>query len=67
MTKFKVGDLVVRIAGGEWLGLEEGDVASVVEVKPTPNNWCQLRLDGYDGLYSDFNFRAISEASYDPR
>lgn len=56
--KFKAGDQVERVSGGEWFGMREGDKAVVAEVKPTPNNWHQLRLDGYDGLYSDFRFKA---------
>lgn len=55
--KFQVGDRVERIAGGEWFGMREGDVGTVTEVKPTPNNWSQIRLAEYGGLYSDFNFR----------
>lgn len=57
--KFSVGDEVVRIAGGEWFGLREGDSATVVEVIDTPQNWHQIRLEGYQGLYSDFNFRLV--------
>lgn len=64
-SKFQVGDLVERVSGGEWLGMEEGDRANVLEVRPTPNNWSQLILDGFDGLYSDFRYRLVERKSHD--
>ena len=55
--KFKVGDRVVRVSGGLWFGMDEGDAGEIVEVLPTQQNWHQIRIEGYDGLYSDFRFR----------
>lgn len=54
--RFKAGDQVKRVSGGEWLGMREGDEGVVTEVIPTPNNWSQLRIDGYAGIYSDFRY-----------
>jgi hypothetical protein len=57
--KFKVGDEVERTSGGEWLGMEVSDRGVVVEVKATANNWHQIRIDGYYGVYSDFRYKLV--------
>lgn len=60
--KFKVGDEVERVSGGEWLGMEVGDRGVVTEVRPTANNWHQIKIDGYYGLYSDFRYKLVKRA-----
>lgn len=60
MGRFKVGDEVERVSGGEWLGMAEGDTGTITEVIPTENNWALIKVSGFDGVYSDFRFRAVS-------
>lgn len=60
--KFKVGDEVERVSGGEWLGMKVGDCGVVTEVRPTANNWHQIKIDGYYGLYSDFRYKLVKRA-----
>lgn len=61
VPKFKVGDEVVRVSGGEWLGMKVGDTGVVAEVRATAANWHQLRIEGYHGLYSDFRYKLAAE------
>lgn len=62
MIKFNVGDEVERISGGEWFMMGVGDRGIVTEVIPTRNNWSQIKIDGYTGLYSDFRYKLIQSA-----
>lgn len=65
--KFEVGDEVERISGGKWLGMDVGDCGIVTAVSEHSNNGCQLRIDGYDGVYSDFRFKLVRKrVSFDP-
>jgi hypothetical protein len=59
--KFKVGDEVQRTSGGKWLGMEVGDRGIVTEVRATANNWHEIRIEGYHGLYSDFRYKLAKD------
>lgn len=61
IPKFKVGDEVVRISGGEWFGMREGDTGVVAEVGPTSSYGFSTRLEGFGGLYSEFRFKLKDE------
>lgn len=63
--KFKIGDEVERISGGEWFGMSEGDRGTVFDVIQATNNWSQIKIKGYGGIYSDFRFKLVSAALRD--
>lgn len=62
--RFSVGDEVERVDENEWMGLKMGARAIVTEVAPVKSGeWCQLRLAGYSGIYSDFNFKMARKSA----
>lgn len=59
--KFKVGDEVVRISGGEWFGMREGDTGVVAKEVPLTSFGSSIRIEGFGGLYSEFRFKLRDE------
>lgn len=57
---FAVGDEVMRVFGGRWLGMDVGDRGKVTEVVPG-DRWNSIRIEGYFGLYSEFRFRLAAD------
>lgn len=61
IPKFKVGDEVVRISGGEWFGMREGDAGVVAKIGPRAAYGYAIRLEGFGGLFSEFRFKLRDE------